>query len=52
MTSSRSCSHGAFVEVLSQDWFRDEIRRNIDEMASHYGLATTDLKGDKATASE
>ena len=45
-------SHGAFVEVLSPDWFRDEIRCNIADMASHYGLATTDLTGDKATVSE
>ena len=39
-------SHGAFVEVLSPDWFRDEIRCNIAEMASHYGLSTTKLTGD------
>ena len=45
-------SHGPFVEVLSPDWFRDEIRCNIAEMASHYGLTTTDPTGDKATVSE
>ena len=45
-------SHGAFVEVLSPEWFRDEIRCNIAEMASHYGLTTTDPTGDKDTLSE
>ena len=45
-------SHGAFVEVLSPEWFRDDIRCDITEMASLYGLATTDLTGDKATVSE
>ena len=45
-------SHGTFVEVLSPDWFRDEIRCDIAEMASYYGLATTDLTGDEATVSE
>ena len=45
-------SHGAFVEVLSPDWFRDEIRCDIAEMASHYGLTTTDPTGDKDTLSE
>ena len=39
-------SHGAYVEVLSPEWFRDEIRGDIAEMASHYGLATADLTGD------
>ena len=45
-------SHGAFVEVLSPEWFREEISGDIAEMASHYGLATTDLTGDKDTLSE
>ena len=39
-------SHGAFVEVLSPEWFRDEIRGDIADMASKYGLSTTNLTGD------
>ena len=34
-------SHGAFVEVLSPDWFRDEMRGDIADMASKYGLSST-----------
>ena len=39
-------SHGAFVEVLSPEWFRDEIRGDIADMASKYGLATTNATCD------
>ena len=39
-------SHGAFVEVLSPEWFRDDITGDIADMASKYGLATTNLTGD------
>ncbi len=41
-------SHGAFVEVLSPDWFRDEISGDIAKMASKYGLSTINLTGDDA----
>ena len=41
-------SHGAFVEVLSPEWFRDEIRGDIADMASKYGLSTINLTGDDA----
>ena len=39
-------SHGAFVEVLSPDWFRDDISGDIADMASKYGLSTTNMTGD------
>lgn len=39
-------SHGAFVEVLSPEWFRDDISGDIADMASKYGLSTTNLTGD------
>ena len=39
-------SHGAFVEVLSPEWFRNEICGDIAEMASKYDLATTKQTGD------
>ncbi|MDO4214096.1 MAG: WYL domain-containing protein [Bacteroidales bacterium] len=41
-------SHGAFVEVLSPEWFRDEISGDIAKMASKYGLSTINLTGDDA----
>ena len=41
-------SHGAFVEVLSPEWFRDEISGDIADMASKYGLSTINLTGDDA----
>ena len=41
-------SHGAFVEVLSPEWFREEISGNIADMASKYGLSTINLTGDDA----
>ena len=39
-------SHGAFVEVLSPEWFRNDISGDIAEMASKYGLSTTNLTSD------
>ena len=39
-------SHGAFVEVLSPEWFRNEICGDIADMASKYGLSTTNLTGE------
>ena len=39
-------SHGAFVEVLSPEWFRNEICGDIADMASKYGLSTTNMTGD------
>ena len=33
-------SHGANIEVLSPDWFREEISKDIAEMASHYDMVT------------
>ena len=39
-------SHGAFVEILSPEWFRNEICGDIADMASKYGLSTTNLTGE------
>ena len=33
-------SRGPSVKVLSPEWFQDEIRQDVADMASHYGLAT------------
>ena len=40
-------SHGPSVEVLSPEWFQNEIRKDIAEMASHYGLATIPFGSDE-----
>ncbi|MDY4563563.1 MAG: WYL domain-containing protein [Candidatus Cryptobacteroides sp.] len=39
-------SHGAFVEVISPEWFRNAVSGDIAEMASKYGLSTSNLTGD------